>query len=92
MCVYGLADAIRYCCLQVKEKLPKIGVIGTSTDPVIFYWKQNGKLVGIQICHVDNIDSTWKTKLKNSVIWTLKKIACQNIKTFTYTGIKLKHN
>lgn len=29
-----------------------------STDPVIFYWKQNRKLVGIQICHVDNIDST----------------------------------
>ena len=53
--VYGLADAGRYWCLLVKQKLLRLGSIISSNDPEIFLWKENNLLQGTIICHVKDI-------------------------------------
>ena len=85
----------RYWYLRVKEELINLGGNWSSTDPGIFYWKENNKLIGILVCHVDNIVYGGTTMFENSVIQKLKQIfkfGCEDSEVFTYIGIELQEN
>ena len=53
--LYGLSDASRYWYLHVSEELLKLGAKVSSTDPGLFYWRENNTLIGILPCHIDNM-------------------------------------
>ena len=93
-CVYGLGDACRYWYLRVKEELLNLGGNVSSTDPGIFYWKENNELICILVCHVDDI-VYGGTMFENSVIQKLRQIfkfGCEDSEVFTYIGIELQQN
>ena len=73
-CAYGLGDASRYWYLRVKEELINVGGNVSSIDPGIFYGKENNELIGILVCHVDDIVYGGTTMFENSVIQKLKQI------------------
>ena len=93
--MYGFGDASKYWYLRVKEELINLGGNTSSTDPGIFYWKENNELIDISICHVDNIVYRGTTKFENSVNQKLKQIfkfGCEDSEVFTYLGTELQQN
>ena len=94
-CVYGLGDASRYWYLRVKEELINLSGNVSSTDPGIFCWKEYNELIGILICHVDDIVYGGTAMFENSVTQKLKqtfKLGCEDSEVFTYIGIELQQN
>ena len=92
ICAHGLADASRYWCLQVKKELFKPGASISSTDPGIFFWKENNTLADTLICHVDDIVYGGTNKFEIEIISKLKqtfKFDTKDVVTFTYIGTEL---
>ena len=53
-CAYGLVDAGRQWYVKVLLSLKDLKGQQLSLDPGVFFWKKDGKLVGIMAFHVDD--------------------------------------
>ena len=79
----------------MREQLIKYGANVSSVDPSIFYWKGNSPLVGILECCIDDMIWGGDEMFQRNIIKKLKDIfrsRCEEIDTFTYTGIELVHD
>ena len=88
--MYGFGDASKYWYLRVKEELINLGGNTSSTDPGIFYWKENNELIDISICHVDNIVYRGTTKFENSVNQKFKQIFKTKLFRNKYSNLAVK--
>ena len=52
---YGLSDASKKWYETLAGELIKLGCEKLSTDHAVFFYKKNGKLMGIISCHVDDL-------------------------------------
>ena len=92
--VYGLGDAPRSFYLKLSEELVKLGMIISTIDKSLFYAHKDGILVGVVICHVDDILYGGNEFLLK-IIDNLRKIfvfGTEQSDMFTYVGINLKQN
>ena len=53
--LYGLVDSSRNWYFSLKKKLEEIGFLMCSFDKALFYWKNQNKLQGIVLIHVDDL-------------------------------------
>lgn len=53
-CLYGLNDAARQFYKSVVECLQDLGCKQSTLDPALFTMMENGELIGIIACHVDD--------------------------------------
>ena len=65
-CVYGLADASRYCYLKLREELVKWGSTPTQLDLGIFIWHNNNKPIGVLKSFANDVLWGGKTKFENT--------------------------
>lgn len=91
-CIYGLADASRYWYLKLREEFIKLNATMCKLDQGIFLWFEEGNLVGIIVCFVDDVLWAGTPSFKLSVIDRIKQIfaiSSENSQTFTYIGIEI---
>ena len=59
-CVYGLADASRFCYLKLKEELIKRAALPSTLDKGIFIWTKEHKAISIVVGFVHDVFWGWK--------------------------------
>ena len=94
-CVYGLADASRFWYLRVKEELLNLNAKISNVDPSCFYWTENNILIGILLCHVDDMIFGGTVEFHKNVIEKLKfifKFGAEESNAFKYVGIEISQN
>ena len=93
--VSGLADASRYWYLHVREELVRLVAKLINVDPGIFYWQDDSGLIGILVCHIDEMIWGGTQYFKSNFIDNLKstfKFGSEETDTFIYIGIELTQN
>ena len=94
-CIYGLSDASRQWYITLKQEMTKLGVQISKVENGIFYYQNNGKLIGIMACHVDDLlwggTDTFKHEIIDK-IHSIFKIGKMYSKAFTYVGIQVNQN
>ena len=93
-CIYGLNDASRSCYDKVVEVLLNLGGTLSTYDKALFLWyDQQGNLIGILVCHVDDFVCAGTNSFHQNVISQLKKlllISVHNQGTFKYLGMNVQ--
>lgn len=93
-CVYGLGDAPRFWYLKVREELAKLGARPSKLDNGIFYFYQNGEIIGIVGLFVDDFLWGGKPSFK-PIIDKFKQIfmvGSEKQGIFDYIGIHVEQN
>ena len=93
--VYGLSDAPRQWFLKLSEELVKSGCHNNSIDPGLFCYHEEGELLGILLCYVDDIAYGGNSIFHQKVIHHLRqtlKISHEHEGVFGYIGLQLKQN
>ena len=92
-CLYGLNDAPRSWYVKVKKALMSLGGVQSLYDGALFLWHgEDGKLVGIVACHVDDFVYCGTNEFQSSVIQKLKvmfKIGEEGSANFRYVGLNV---
>ena len=52
--LYGLKDGARQFYSSVRDELVSLGCVQSKLDPAVFTMIEDGSLVGIICCHVDD--------------------------------------
>ncbi len=93
-CVYGLNDASRTWYFRVCEELKKLGCQQSKIDPALFYWRQNGRLSGLLMMHVDDFLWSGTIRFQSAVIEKIHQtfqIGKQAHGVFRYIGLEIRH-
>ena len=91
--VYGLIDASRQWFLTIKNHLETLGMTQSLGDSCLFYFRQEEKLGGLILLHVDDFLAAGNETFENKVMGTLLetfsfgKVSCDK---FSYTGISIR--
>ena len=73
-CAYGLVDAGRQWYIKVFLSLKKLNGKQLSLDPGVFFWKIDGRLIGIMAFHVDDFIYGGNTYFHNTIIAKIKSV------------------
>ena len=93
--VYGLADASRTWYLRVREELEKFGVLVSTYDEAVFYWRTDKGLEGLICCHVDDFLWGGTERFKEEVIDQTKEtfeISKEDKGNLKYIGLEIKQS
>lgn len=93
--VYGLKDAARVWYNSVINIIRGLGGFKSSLDPTIFYWKSQGKLIGIMCTHVDDFCYGGTHQFEQDIIMELKnklRVGMEKVQTFRYIGVNIEDN
>ena len=92
-CVYGLNDAALKWYQRVKTVLISTGGKMSKVDPAVFYWhSENGHLIGVLACHVDDFLWGGTGEFEKRVIDKIRQsflIGQEENGTFRYVGIEI---
>ena len=92
-CVYGLNDASRNFYLTIKETLIDLGCSCSRLDRSIFTYHQDGLLLGLLMCHVDDFLWASTESFRETVVNKLRTIftiSSENSTLFKYLGIEIQ--
>ena len=67
-CLYALKDGARQFYISVKETLLKLGFKQCVLDPAVFFVQNEGKLIGIICCHVEDVLHAGKDQFERLVL------------------------
>ena len=93
--VYGLSDASRVWYLRVAEELSKLGAKVSSYDRAVFIMKDETKLHGLIIVHVDDFLWVGSEEFLNTVMDPIRKqfkVSKEFDAAFKYVGINLEQD
>ena len=93
--VYGLKDAARAWYDSLVGFLEELKGIRSQLDPTIFYWKEEGCLIGVLCTHVDDFIYGGNSQFEGSVMKILRtrlEIGLEQEKKFKYIGIEVEAN
>ena len=91
-CLYGLNDASRKFYLSIKEVLVLNGCKQSAGDTAFFYFKENEKLAGVIISHIDDFLHAGNENFGEKVVKPLtKKFSAgrEEEKEFSYVGLQI---
>ena len=92
-CIYGLSDASLHWYKRVKDVMIKTGGRVSKFDQAVFLWhNQEGSLIGILACHVDDFIWGGTVDFRKSVIEQIRsefKVGKEDSDAFRYVGMKL---
>ena len=93
-CVYGLKDASRYWYLTVSQKLIDAGMQKSKYDDALFYYKRNGKLVGLLSLHVDDFLSAGSQEFGDDLSHIRKNfvVGSEADTPFKYLGLDISYD
>ena len=90
--LYGLNDASRLWYVRLITEFEKLGLKRSKLDNAIFYYHDNGRLIGVATTHVDDVVWAGTNYFKNKVIKAVKetfKISRESQLHFIYLGLCL---
>ena len=93
--IYGFAEAARLFWLALREHLESDGWRESRLEPALFYLRVEGRLRGILVTHVDDIeggvhDSVFGTAFAKSSI--ALEFATNHVKEFIFRGREIKQH
>lgn len=71
--LYGLVDAARQFYQSVRSELIQLGMLQSTVDPSMFYWKCENKVCGILVTHIDDFLHCGTAEFDNSIMNALKR-------------------
>ena len=71
--LYGLDDASRKFYLKVKETLQELGLKTLPGDDVFYYENKNGKLMRLNLSHMDDFTIAGENEFVNRIVKAIKE-------------------
>ena len=93
--IYGFAEAARLFWLALREHLLSDGWVESKLEPALFYLRQQGRLVGILVTHVDDLEGGVNEKVINSAFERSARaleFATNHYKDFIFRGREVRQN
>ena len=94
-CAYGLIDAGRQWYIKVLLSLKDLKGQQLSLDPGVFFWKKDGKLVGIMAFHVDDFIYGGNSFFHNNIIAKVRSVLTVGLietSKVKFLGIHMEEN
>ena len=91
--IYGFAEAARLFWLALREHLLSDGWVESKLEPALFYLRQQGRLVGILVTHVDDLEGGVNEKVINSAFERSARaleLATNHYKDFIFRGREVR--
>ena len=93
--IYGFAEAARLFWLALREHLLSDGWEESKLEPALFYYRVEGKLKGIIVTHVDDIEGGLSDSVLNKAFQRSSQaleFATNHVKDFIFRGREVKQN
>ena len=91
--IYGFAEAARLFWLALREHLLSDGWEESKLEPALFYYRVEGRLKGIIVTHVDDIEGGLHDAVFNQAFQKSSKaleFATNHVRDFTFRGREVK--
>ena len=90
--IYGFAEAARLFWLALREHLISDGWQESKLEPALFYYRVEGRLLGILVTHVDDLEGGVHPKHLDSAFARSAKFATNHFRDFIFRGREVKQN